>query len=57
MLGPAMGGWLMAIGTSRPSVAALMALGSALAALAIWLLQGSLLAAPGGRGKRPAVGG
>jgi benzoate transport len=55
MLGPAMGGWLMAIGTSRPSVAAIMALGSALAAIAIWLLQGSLLAAPGGRTKQLAA--
>lgn len=46
MLGPALGGWLMALGTSRPSVAGIMALGSALAAFAIWLLQGSTLAAP-----------
>jgi predicted MFS family arabinose efflux permease len=46
MLGPALGGWLMAIGTSRPGVATLMALGAALAAFAIWLLQGSNLAAP-----------
>jgi MFS family permease len=46
MLGPALGGWLMAIGTSRPSVASIMALGAALAAFAIWLLQGSMLAAP-----------
>jgi benzoate transport len=55
MLGPALGGWLMAIGTSRPSVAAIMALGSALAAIAIWLLQGTLLAAPGGRTKQLAA--
>jgi predicted MFS family arabinose efflux permease len=46
MLGPVLGGWLMAAGTSRPSVATIMALGAALAALAIWLLQGSMLAAP-----------
>lgn len=46
MLGPVLGGWLMTIGTSRPSVAGIMALGAALAALAIWLLQGSMLAAP-----------
>jgi benzoate transport len=46
MLGPVLGGWLMATGTSRPSVAGLMALGAALAGLAIWLLQGSMLAAP-----------
>lgn len=46
MLGPALGGWLMAVGTSRPSVATIMALGSALAALAVWLLKGSQLAAP-----------
>lgn len=46
MLGPVLGGWLMAAGTSRPSVAGIMALGAALAALAIWLLQGSMLAAP-----------
>lgn len=51
MLGPVLGGWLMAAGTSRPSVAGIMALGAALAALAIWLLQGSMLAAP------KAVGG
>jgi benzoate transport len=56
MLGPAMGGWLMAIGTSRPGVAAIMALGSALAAIAIWLLQGSLLAAPGRQAKQLAAG-
>ena len=46
MLGPVLGGWLMATGTSRPSVAGIMALGAALAGLAIWLLQGSMLAAP-----------
>jgi MFS family permease len=46
MLGPPLGGWLMAIGTSRPSVATLMALGAAFAAFAIWLLRGSDLAAP-----------
>jgi benzoate transport len=46
MLGPALGGWLMAIGTSRPSVASIMALGAALGAFAIWLLQGPMLAAP-----------
>jgi benzoate transport len=46
MLGPVLGGWLMAAGTSRPSVAGIMGLGAALAALAIWLLQGSMLAAP-----------
>jgi len=46
MLGPALGGWLMAAGTSRPSVATIMALGSALAGLAVWLLKGSQLAAP-----------
>ncbi|HEY0685429.1 MAG TPA: MFS transporter [Steroidobacter sp.] len=46
MLGPMLGGWLMAAGTSRPSVAGIMALGAALAGLAIWLLQGSMLAAP-----------
>ncbi|MDY6949236.1 MAG: MFS transporter [Pseudomonadota bacterium] len=46
MLGPVLGGWLMAIGTSRPSVAGIMALGAALAALAIWLIRGSMLAAP-----------
>ena len=46
MLGPALGGWLMTIGTSRPGVATLMALGAAFAAFAIWLLQGSNLAAP-----------
>ena len=57
MLGPAMGGWLMAIGTSRPSVAAIMALGSALAAFAIWSLQGSLLAAPVRRGKQLVADG
>ncbi|MBM0106048.1 MFS transporter [Steroidobacter sp. S1-65] len=53
MLGPVLGGWLMAEGTSRPSVAAIMALGAALAGLAIWLLQGSMLAAPA----RPAPQG
>lgn len=53
MLGPVLGGWLMAAGTSRPSVAGLMALGAALAGLAIWLLQGPMLAAP----PRPAVRG
>jgi benzoate transport len=46
MLGPALGGWLMAAGTSRPNVAMIMALGAALAGLAIWLLQGPMLAAP-----------
>jgi len=46
MLGPPLGGWLMAFGTSRPSVAVLMALGAALAAFAIWLLRGSDLGAP-----------
>jgi benzoate transport len=46
MLGPALGGWLMAVGTSRPSVASIMALGAALAGFAIWLLQGPMLAAP-----------
>jgi benzoate transport len=46
MLGPAIGGWLMALGTSRPSVATIMALGAALGAFAIWLLQGPMLAAP-----------
>ena len=46
MLGPALGGWLMALGTSRPSIASIMALGAALGAFAIWLLQGSMLAAP-----------
>lgn len=46
MLGPVLGGWLMATGTSRPSVAGIMALGAALAALAIWLLRGSMLSAP-----------
>lgn len=48
MLGPALGGWLMSAGTSRPSVATIMALGAALGAFAIWLLQGSMLAAPSG---------
>jgi predicted MFS family arabinose efflux permease len=57
MLGPAMGGWLMAIGTSRPGVAAIMALGSALAAIAIGFLQGSLLAAPSGRKDRASASG
>ena len=52
MLGPALGGWLMAAGTSRPSVAMIMALGAALGAFAIWLLQGPMLAAP----PRGAVG-
>jgi predicted MFS family arabinose efflux permease len=46
MLGPALGGWLMAVGTSRPSVAMIMALGAALGAFAIWLLQGPMLAPP-----------
>jgi predicted MFS family arabinose efflux permease len=46
MLGPALGGWLMAIGTSRPSIAGIMALGAGIAAFAIWLLQGSNLGAP-----------
>jgi predicted MFS family arabinose efflux permease len=46
MLGPALGGWLMALGTSRPSIASIMALGAALGAFAIWLLQGPMLAAP-----------
>jgi predicted MFS family arabinose efflux permease len=52
MLGPALGGWLMASGTSRPSVAMIMALGAALGAFAILLLQGPMLAAP----PRGAVG-
>jgi benzoate transport len=52
MLGPALGGWLMAGGTSRPNVAMIMALGAALAGFAIWLLQGPMLAAP----SRGAVG-
>jgi benzoate transport len=47
MLGPALGGWLMAIGASRPSVATLMALGAGLSALAIWMLRSSNLAPPG----------
>ncbi len=46
MIGPVLGGWLMAAGTSRPSVAGIMALGAALAGLAIWLLRGAMLAAP-----------
>ncbi|HWK52516.1 MAG TPA: MFS transporter [Steroidobacter sp.] len=46
MLGPVLGGWLMAAGTSRPSIAAIMALGAALSAISIWLLRGSMLAAP-----------
>jgi len=46
MLGPVLGGWLMAAGTSRPSVAGIMALGAALSAMSIWLLRGSKLAAP-----------
>jgi benzoate transport len=46
MLGPALGGWLMGIGTSRPSVATLMALGAALGGFALWLLRGSMLEAP-----------
>jgi predicted MFS family arabinose efflux permease len=52
MLGPALGGSLMAAGTSRPSVAMIMALGAALGAFAIWLLQGPMLAPP----PRGAVG-
>lgn len=52
MLGPALGGWLMAVGTSRPSVATIMALGAALGAFAIWLLQGSMFAAPSGGAMR-----
>jgi len=43
MLGPAIGGWLMALGVSRPNITATMALGSFLAALVILLLPGSLL--------------
>lgn len=46
MVGPVLGGWLMAAGTSRPSAAGIMASGAALAGLAILLLQGSMLAAP-----------
>lgn len=52
MLGPALGGWLMAAGTSRPDVSMIMALGAALGAFAIWLLQGAMLAPP----PRGAVG-
>jgi MFS family permease len=46
VLGPAIGGWLMASGISRPNIAATMALGSLLAALVILMLPGSLVAAP-----------
>lgn len=53
MLGPALGGWLMAIGTSRPSIAGIMALGAGIAAFAIWLLQGSNLGAPARVAVRP----
>lgn len=49
MLGPALGGWLMAAGTSRPSVAMIMALGAALAGFAIWLLRSERLAVGGSR--------
>lgn len=46
MLGPAIGGWLMALGVNRPNIAATMALGSLLAALVMLMLPGSILAAP-----------
>lgn len=46
MLGPAIGGWLMVAGVSRPNVAVIMALGSAFAALVMIRLQASLVAAP-----------
>lgn len=44
MLGPAIGGWLMTIGVSRPNVAATMAMGSFLAAMVMLLLPGALVA-------------
>ena len=52
VVGPALGGWLMAAGTSRPSVATIMALGSALAGLTVWLLKGEAVS-----GSRLAVRG
>ncbi len=39
MLGPAIGGWLIATGFSRPDAAALMAAGSVLAAVVLMLLS------------------
>jgi benzoate transport len=44
MLGPAIGGWLMTIGMSRPNITATMALGSFLAALVMLLLPASIIA-------------
>jgi benzoate transport len=46
MLGPAVGGWMMAAGMSRPNIAAIMAMGSVLAAVAMLMLKSSLVAAP-----------
>lgn len=45
MLGPAIGGWLMALGVSRPNIAATMAMGSFLAAMVMLMLPGSIVAA------------
>jgi len=46
MLGPAVGGWMMAAGMNRPNIAAIMAMGSVLAAVAMLMLKNSLVAAP-----------
>ena len=44
MLGPAIGGWLMALGVNRPNIAATMAMGSFLAAMVMLMLPGSIVA-------------
>ena len=40
IMGPTIGGWLMAAGINRPDIAAIMALGSTLAAVSVMLLSG-----------------
>lgn len=43
ILGPALGGWLMAQGMDRPNITAIIALGSLLAAMVMWTLPGAIL--------------
>lgn len=53
MLGPTLGGWLIAAGLGRADSAAIIALGSVLAAFAMMSLQASLVAAPEGKRAQP----
>jgi MFS family permease len=44
MLGPAIGGWLMALGVGRPNITATMAIGSFLAGMVMLLLPSTIVA-------------